>query len=752
MKTNTFTSVALALLLAAGTAQAVWIGATSGTTNDDAHNYTNVANWADGVIDDDFRNVTFTGETLLNFTCDHATGPGGLNTSYIGGQKFRLGSSPSSTIYTLALNGDLTHCPTAGGELSLGNRTYGQFNVDLGGAVRAFHCGTSILAASIVMGNTSSLTNGGILKTGKGGFTVGNVVHPYAGPTIVYDGSFSVNNGGAIRNSSKIGVHSRVGNAGLVCQTLVNGVNDRLGDQAPITLSSEGGSGIRAFLLESVSAAGASAMEDVGPLILRSGSVYVSHGYYSEIKGTTYVSAFLRTDSDALVRSNRTVCLFLNGNNGAETATFNNPSLGVWREAHGATNCGNRIVFATPPPTIGGTNSRGTDSPVVPFLMGKDTSVYYTYGADTLLTYDANGLRALRIVTNIVGQVHEFVTSLAAANADGYDNVYLRSGETIAVEKTINALVLGGTLTANARLTIRSGVLASLGGTTINGTVDVGGSEGVLQMTDTRGRGVTIGATLAGSNGYTFAPVNGAVYLQGANTYSGQTTIACGKLWAHRRNWAEPNVSFADDALLLVHPGAIVQLGHETQYVTQEVVGGLAGGGTVELGYISNPTESQRTALIIGAGGTGKPGEITLNGGFISPGLTDEVGTLSITTERNSALMPIPVTLTNGTFQVDIAGAGVCDVLSTMGAVNINAGGNLSIEVDVNRTKPSIGQQWTVLTSAIGPVSDGNGGKLVDAITDNSDRVNFTAAIALDGKSLVLTAIDANPGTVLIVR
>ena len=186
--------------------------------------------------------------------------------------------------------------------------------------------------------------------------------------------------------------------------------------------------------------------------------------------------------------------------------------------------------------------------------------------------------------------------------------------------------------------------------------------------------------------------------------------------------------------------------------LTHGNAGALAGGGIVRLGQVSHVTAAYRQSLIIGEGGTGAPGAITLDGGVLEPGLDNDVGTLAITTEMHANAKPIPVTLANGTFQVDIAGAGVCDVLSTMGAVNIDAGGNLAIDVDVNGAKLSIGQQWTVLTSASGPVADGNGGKLFDAITDNSDRVNFAASIALDGKSLVLTALDANPGTVLVVR
>jgi len=101
---------------------------------------------------------------------------------------------------------------------------------------------------------------------------------------------------------------------------------------------------------------------------------------------------------------------------------------------------------------------------------------------------------------------------------------------------------------------------------------------------------------------------------------------------------------------------------------------------------------------------------------------------------------------------IDITGPGVCDVLSTLTNVNINAGGSLVVDVDVGGFQPRRGQEWTIITSESGPILDGNGGKLFNTVTDNSDRVNFTAAIAPDGKSVVLTAVDANPGTVLVVR
>ncbi len=83
LKLKAITGITL-LFFATMSAQAVWIGATNGSAYADTRNYTNTANWAGGIIDDNFTGVTLTGATTLYFTGDHATGPNGLNTSYAG--------------------------------------------------------------------------------------------------------------------------------------------------------------------------------------------------------------------------------------------------------------------------------------------------------------------------------------------------------------------------------------------------------------------------------------------------------------------------------------------------------------------------------------------------------------------------------------------------------------------------------------------------------------------------------------------
>src|SRR5436190_1438975 len=81
-----------------------WIGATSGLTNDAAHNYNNPANWVGGVIDDSFAGVTFTTHTNLYLSANRTTGAGGLNLNYNGGIDLTLLSN-SATTRTLTLAG-----------------------------------------------------------------------------------------------------------------------------------------------------------------------------------------------------------------------------------------------------------------------------------------------------------------------------------------------------------------------------------------------------------------------------------------------------------------------------------------------------------------------------------------------------------------------------------------------------------------------------------------------------------------------
>lgn len=167
-KTMTLKAIAgiILALLATTTSQAVWIGATTGNTVDAAHNYTNTANWAGGIIDDDFTGVTLTGATTLYFTGDHATGPNGLNTSYSG--IFDLTLRGSGGDRTLKLNGPFTCQPVADRTLTIGASGNGLI-LDLGETNRTFQMGidTAATGGGLVTMTRGLVSNGGIVKMGR---------------------------------------------------------------------------------------------------------------------------------------------------------------------------------------------------------------------------------------------------------------------------------------------------------------------------------------------------------------------------------------------------------------------------------------------------------------------------------------------------------------------------------------------------------------------------------------------------------
>ena len=747
-------------LLATTVVRGGWIGATSGTTNDNAHNYTNTVNWADGVIDDILPN-TFTGKTTFYFTGAHATGPAGMTLNYLGYEHTfqKVGAVPQ----TLTLNGDFSF---NGDDKSV---ILSYINLDLGGGTRIFNNSSNSLYRWY-----GDIFNGNIVKEGTGRFAVYGTKN-FQGPLIVNGGSFYtqqstvlnyegptyINNGsmgfyvdGSAPYTSPIVISALTGNATLFSQDMRTGQN-RIGDAADIVLASGGSGNIQTTFDHRISAAGNDAVEDIGRFVLRSGQSKMIHGVHEN-----RANIFIRLNADALVRENGSTLMIIHPQNYGDTATASYPAVGMRREVAGINQCGNQIFFDTPPETRGGPVNRGTDAPVVPFILGVNTvSNNHGQAVNTLMSYDAaGGLRAMRIREDLLGNPSEFVSSFAEAAADGKDNVRVTSTLYYSnQELAANAVLLSAgalNLQANSRLILGSGLLAFSDGGNISGVdssvIDAGDSEGIVF----NGGAKTIGACLAGSGGYTFSTFNSTLTLTGTNSYSGQTTLVSGTLHAYRKSATPHNVAFPDDGFVLLHPGGTLRIGDSTttDYRTHEVIGSFGGCGRVQLGYISDATPEKRRGLAIGEGATVEPGFVTLDGGTISPGMPGEMGTLSVTTEANAAGAGIPVKLTNGVIEVDIAGAGVCDVLSTMTNVNINAGGNLVLDVDVNGFNPVVGQEWTIITSESGPITDGNGGRLFDAITDNSDRVSFSAAIAPDGKAVVLVAVPDHSGSVIVVR
>ena len=757
MKTLKLTTPALALLLAAGTARAVWIGATSGTTDDDAHDYTNTNNWENGVIDDVITN-TITANMTLYFKRDHATGPNGMD--------MRVNSS-STTIRTFALkNSGGTHTLTLNGDfVNSGSKISHQIYVpvDLAGGVRTIDTGSTYMQWS------SSITNGSIVKVGSDQLRLNTSSVYLKEPVIVNQGTLYpyqaavnytvptiLNNagllfyGGSLRDTPTITLNAITGGSTLTSQSYGNGQN-RLGDTVDLILVSGASGNAQAAVTHMIDATtGIDVAERIGRVILRNGQSSWKQG--ARYSGST---VFFRMDAGEIVREHGSTMTIINTVNVGDYDNKGNAMLGVRRDSGDLPYCGNQFFLDTPPAMIGGPVSRGTDAPIIPYMLGAFAISNNTAQTlNTLITHDAGGLRAMRTRTDLLGNPSEFVATLAAADADGKDNVRIGANETYSGETTVNALALGaGTLTlgADAKVTLGSGLLAFVGGSltgNAGSVIDVGAREGIV----INGGGKTISASLAGTGGYTFSTFNSSVKLTGTNSYSGTTTIVSGTLSLYQMNGTPHNVFLPDDGLVLIHPGATLEVGYyQSNYTTREMIGAVAGGGSLRLGWISGD-ETYRRSLIIGQGGTGTPGEVTLDGGTISPGMPGEVGTLSVTTEANAAGAPIPVTLKKGTLAIDITGPGVCDQLSTMTNVTITGTGELVVDVKLGGYRPAMDEEFPIIVSSNGPIVDGNGGLLFNKITDDSEYASFTAKIAADGKSVVLVAGPDQPASVILVR
>jgi autotransporter-associated beta strand protein len=609
--------------------------------------------------------------------------------------------------------------------------------------------GGTLTINNAVLTGANSLIIGSVLANG-GGTVQLNAANGYTGATTINAGALQLTSATStiLGTTSILVAPGPLNTATLQSTGLADGTNNRLGNSTPIILSS--GSYVAYFRQAMV--ASIDAIEDIGAIILRSGRPLIIQGHDAS---SQLSNAFLRCNADGLTRENRSLAFFSTQRTTAETTSYNNPSFGVRRDAPGsnASDAGNQVFFDSAPTTIGG-GARATAKAVIPFLQTLDT----TAGSgvpNTLLTYNATeGLRALRIQTDIAGNTSEYVTSVALADADGLDNVRTTAGETVSASKTVNALILTSgstTIAANTTLSVGSGVIMFKNGTLaasdqVTSVVNFGANEGLLFHID--GSVTTVYPALAGSGGLT---IFGNPFITGKNTYTGQTTVISGTPAVYRTTGsaANANDSLPDNGLVLIHPGATLQAGsNNSSYQTQEVVSDLAGSGTITLGNIGNTTVAKRSALIIGNGGTGAVGEVTLDGGTIAPGMvdSDKVGTLKVTVDA-AASAAIPVTLKKGTLKIDLAGASPSnDKLAVTGTATITAGGTLSIDVNVSGFTPTVGQQWTILTAS--SVTDGNGGTLVDQITDNSDRVKFTATI-VGGNSVVLTAEDERKGTLI---
>jgi len=746
----------------AGTARGEWDGAKSLATDDDAHRYTNPANWVGEVIDDVIStNYPMTANFTLYFGEDRTTTANGVEIRVGSYQGTYVGTGGSRT---LTLMGDFRY-------LQGGNATWGVtalpdanplnvVSIDLGGGVRTFENAPLITLLSPIVGN------GDVVKTGAGSLDMTLRDHTFNGRMTVKQATVKLGSrlhaGNAIWGRGKLlNVHEVLidGTAAAASFEIAAFGSEVFNDAAAVRLRS--GSNIATFKNGRSSPSDGKPLfeagvelndvvETMGELILDTGLSVIQHG----TSLATDTNFALRLNSAALVRNNRSVALVrsvLAVNN------VNVPSIGVRGTtiSSGGGLAGNQIFFTAAPATTSGN--------IVPYLLGAD--MVSGGNANSFVTYDGtDGLRVLRTAEDAYGNPAELVSTIAAAGSS--DNVRITVAETVSANKTVNALIVAGvtasqpaTLNAGVTLTIDSGCLVLGAGT--SDVVGVDRATSVLAFGTNEAfvhalsGSPTISAAISGSGGLTVAASGtGVLSVEGVNTYSGQTTVVNANLRVRNADaTAYLNTSLPDNEIVLLHPGATLQIGSSNAGVnkTEEIVGGLAGAGIVRLTNIDGSTAANHGKLLIGGAlSDGATREITLAGGTLSPGMPGETGTLSFTTGVISTFSPIPVVFKNGTLNIDLSGPGTNDLIAITGDLTISAGGSLAINVNVSGFTPVAGQEWTIVTAAT--VTDGNGGVLFDSITDNSDQINFTAEIR-DGNKVVLVA-EATPasGTVITIR
>jgi fibronectin-binding autotransporter adhesin len=501
--------------LAGYTGDLIWTGATTGTTNNAAHNYNNIANWAGGVIDDSFAGVTLTGGLTLYMSAARTTGASGLNLGYSGNYDLTIESS-STTAQTLTLGGNETG--DFGGAnnrtVTLGNTT-DPVNVDLNGATTTF----TVTGAGDTLNIIGTVANGGLTKAGSGTLELGGT-NTYSGGTIVNAGvlqAYAATVGTVSATPTTLGSTASTvtvnSGATLWLDYLVSGgavcnvtYAYAIGGAGTLEVTAPGSNASDTSLL-SGNLSGLTGILDLFPYSGAVGKTQLSGttaGYQPSSSTVIKVESGTTLFSSSGLTYGCTIQLY---------STGDSENLGALRLEGGSTASGSIVLMANA--SVGSNTGAATVSGVI-----SDGGNGYS------LTKQGNGSIALSNSNTFTGGTTLSAGTLAINNpaAIGTGTFTINGGT---IDNTSGAAV---TLSNNNAQTW-AGNFTFTGSNALNlgtGPVTLGASRTVTGSAST----LTVGGAIGdGGSGYAVTKAGaGALALAGANTFGGGTTLSAGTL------------------------------------------------------------------------------------------------------------------------------------------------------------------------------------------------------------------------------
>lgn len=569
----------------------------------------------------------------------------------------------------------------------------------------------------------------------------------HGGINLVGNGSVLNTSGITLNRGTTLTVNNQTV-AGIVT-TAVN-LTDRVNDAAPITMN--GGNIVYAGF------ATGDSTETLGAITLGTGSSTFRINYGGAYSAALTASSLTRTTGGG-------GSMLVNG-------------IGLGKDTASAASIA-RLLLGSAPTLVGTTDATATginavaqNTKIVPFLVGAATTTSGGVGtagaANTFVTCHATtGLRPLN-------PTDEFSNNAIVAG----HNIYVTGATTAADDATINSLVINGntlTISNGKTLAVTSGaVLFSSANHILGGTLAFGATEAMLTSTQS---GPQLNSVITGSAGVTIA--GGKLYLGGANTYTGPTTVSAGTLATYGAN------KIPDSSALTVADGATFQLENGG-----DTVGSIAGPGNYGLNSFTLTAGGDNTSTAVsgvisgGSGGLVKTGSgtLTLSGANTYGGTTTvSDGTLLVSNTSGSGTGAGAVTVSAGatlggtgilTGEVAVdgmahllpGGAGNAATL-TLGPLTIAGNAIVDWEYDGAESDLLAVVGDIVLPSVLTVNVNGLSGTLADAVlfswtganTGTTDLSAWTvtggsAAVTYDGsgRQVLLSRIPA--GTVILIK